>query len=128
MSNNPPKILLVEEDALLAEVTAFRLELLGYEVTCVDSGNAALDHVLEQPPEAMILDLALPDMPGLEVINQLKNDNRTNAVPVLAFSTDADLEAVQRAFAAGVQDYLVTPYDPIVLQSKLEKLLQTASV
>ena len=124
MSADAPQLLLVEEDPTLAEITAFRLELLGYGVRCVHSGEDAQAAVEQDMPDLIILDLALPGMDGFELTNELRNDPRTTAIPVLAFSTSADLEDVQKAYAAGVSDILVTPYDPAVLEHKLEQLLE----
>jgi len=122
-----PRIVILEDDDLLREITAFRLELLGYEVVEAESVDTALRSVRERLPEAIIMDLAIASADALDVINVLKNNPQTNAAPILVFSTDADLELVQKAFEAGASDYLVTPYDPATLQSKLEQIVETAS-
>ena len=125
----PPEaaqILLIEEDRTLADITAFRLELLGYTVRCAHSAEEALEALERELPEVIILDLYLPGMDGLELTNRLSNDHRTCDIPVMAFSSDSDLGKVQRAYAAGVKDFLLTPYDPAVLERKLEKLLVAA--
>jgi len=126
MPQEAAQILLVEEDRTLADITAFRLELLGYMVRCAHSAEEALDALDHELPDVIILDLYLPGMDGLELTNRLSNDHRTCGIPVMAFSSDSDLGKVQRAYAAGVKDYLLTPYDPAVLERKLEKLLVTA--
>ena len=122
-----PRLLLIEEDPTLADITAFRLELSGYEVATANTGAEAQKQLAENPPSLMIIDLVLPDMDGVDLINGIKNDPETNQIPVLVFSVDADLEQVERAFSAGAEDYLVTPYDPAVLEAKLEKLLEAVS-
>jgi len=126
MRESIPKLLLVEDDKTLADVTAFRLELLGYEVVIHHSAEDALQWIESELPDLVILDLALPGVDGLELTNRLKNEPRTTDIPVMAFSTAPDLDMVQRAYAAGVREYLVTPYDPAVLEEKLESMLQTA--
>lgn len=123
MRRETPSILLVEEEPTLAELTAFRLELLGYIVTCVHSAEEALAAVDRQRPDVIVLDLFLPGIDGLELANRLSNDPRTSDIPLMAFSADGDLSRVQRAYAAGVKEYLLVPYDPAVLEQKLEKLL-----
>jgi DNA-binding response OmpR family regulator len=114
--------MLVEEDATLLEITAFRLELLGYEVVTQDSAEKALDWLETQLPSLIIVDDVLPGMDGIEFINRLSNDIRTSEVPVMVISTNSDLEDVQKAYNAGADEYLVIPYDPIVLESKVERL------
>ena len=119
-----PRLLLVEEEEVLADLTAFRLELLGYEVHCVHTGELALKAVKDTPPDLIILDPALPDMEGIELINRLSSDVETSGIPILVASVDATLDTVERCYHAGAKDYLVTPYDPAVLQQKLETMLQ----
>jgi len=117
------KLFLVEEDELLADVTSFRLELLGYDVRCAHDADSALRSMADDPPDLCIIDLELPGADGAELITRLRSQDATAAAPVLAFSVDANLDLVERAYAAGAADYLVTPYDPAVLQAKIEHLL-----
>jgi DNA-binding response OmpR family regulator len=122
MSDRSATILLIEGDATLLEITAFRLELLGYEVMSRDSAEAAIDWLKDHLPSLVIVDHLLPGMDGLEFINRLSNDTRTSNVPIMLLSTNGDLEDVQKAYNAGADEYLVIPYDPIVLESKVERL------
>jgi CheY-like chemotaxis protein len=123
MSAQMPRILLVEEDATLLEVTAFRLELLGYEVVKRQSGEEALDWLAAELPTLIIADQSLPGIDGVEFVNRLSNDERTNEVPIIFLSTDSDLDDVQKAYNAGADEYLVIPYDPTVLEAKVERLV-----
>ena len=123
MTTDAVQLMLVEDDETLAEITAFRLELLGYGVLQVHTADEVRSLLKEQTPDLIILDLALGGTDGYELTNQIRNDPKTTGIPILAFSSSADLEDVQRAYAAGVSDFLVTPYDPMVLEYKLEQLL-----
>lgn len=125
MPTDTPHVLLLEEEPVLADITAFRLELLGYRVTCVHSGESLLQQLIDHTPDLMIIDTYVPDMSSMELINRVTSDSRYGHIPILVFSVEADLEAVQKAFAAGAKDYLVTPYDPAVLEHKVETLLAT---
>jgi CheY-like chemotaxis protein len=122
MSRQTTQILLVAEDPLLLEITAFRLELLGYEVVAQQSAERALEWLGNQLPTLAIVDQVLPGLDGIEFINRLSNDMRTSDLPVIFLSTNADLEDIQRAYNAGADEYLVIPYDPVVLESKVERL------
>ena len=121
-STRMSRILLVEEDATLLDITAFRLELLGYEVVTQESAEQALQWIDEQLPSLIIVDTTLPGMGGIEFINRLSNEVRTSEVPVMVISTNSDLDDVQKAFNAGADEYLVIPYDPLVLEAKVERL------
>lgn len=120
-------VLLVEGDEILAEITSFRLELLGYRVRHEASAESALACIQQTPPALIILDLYLPGLDGVELINRLKADDSTAKIPLMIFSVDADLTVVERAFAAGADDYVVIPYDPAVLQEKIVRLLENSS-
>ncbi len=122
MSRHTPQILLVEEDQLLSEITAFRLELLGYEVVKVSTAEQAIDFLQRDLPTLMIVDQTLPKIGGIELLNRLSNDVRTSEIPVIFLSVNAELEEVQRAYNAGADEYLVIPYDPTVLETKVERL------
>ena len=123
MANEALRILLLEDDELLADITSFRLELLGFDVAIKGSPEDAFDWLKEERPDVIILDLALGGSEGLELLNQFSNDQQYGSIPVLVFSSSADLDSVQKAFAAGANEFLVTPYDPANLESKLEKLM-----
>src|SRR6476619_8445878 len=114
------KILLVEEETMLLEITAFRLELLGYDVAKQESAERALEWLRDQLPSLIIVDQELPGMDGIDFINRLSNDMRMSNIPVMLLSTNSELENVQRAYNAGADEYLVIPYDPLVLESKVE--------
>jgi len=122
MPDDTLHILLVEDDQTLAEITAFRLELLGYRVAMSRSVDETHQRLADELPDVIILDLAIAGGEGIELLNRLSNDQRTGHVPVMVFSTSADLEDVQRAYNAGAAEYLVTPYDPANLEQKIERL------
>jgi CheY-like chemotaxis protein len=124
MSDGTSQILIVEEDPVLLEVTAFRLELLGYDVVQQQSAERALEWLQKQLPSLIIVDHMLPGMDGTEFINRLSNDTRTSDIPIMFLSTNGDLEDVQKAYNAGADEYLVIPYDPMVLESKVDRLMK----
>ncbi|HZZ73254.1 MAG TPA: response regulator [Pirellulales bacterium] len=123
MRTDNPHVLLIEEEPTLAEITGFRLELLGYSVESVSTAAEAIDKLNHDLPDAILLGLTLAGSDGIELANRISNDERTHDIPIMALSSDADLSKVQRAFAAGAKEFLVTPYDPATLESKLEHLL-----
>ncbi len=116
-------ILLIEEDAILREITQFRLELLGHRVFGLGSGNEGMAWIAQKLPDAIVIGHFLPDMDGTDLVDRLSNDLRTAKVPVMLLSPNAELTDVQKAFNAGADDYLVTPYDPLMLERKLKRLL-----
>ncbi len=123
MASELPTILLIESDPTLAEITAFRLELRGYRVVRAESAQDAFARLEGELPQAILLDTQVAGADGFEIANQLSNNERTSRIPLMVLSSKADLKDVERAYAAGAKDYLVTPYSPAVLESKLERLV-----
>ncbi|MGI9428312.1 MAG: response regulator [Bythopirellula sp.] len=117
------QILLIEEDPTLADITSFRLELLGYEVAVLHSAEDARNWLADQLPDLVIVGHFLPAMDGMELLNVLSNDVRTSEIPAMLLSPESDLDDVQKAFNAGAEDYLVTPFDPQMLEQKVDKLV-----
>jgi DNA-binding response OmpR family regulator len=109
MHERSPQILLVEEDKTLLDI------------------ERALEWLRENLPTLVIVDQVLPGMDGVEFINRLSNDTRTSEIPIMFLSTNADLEDVQRAYNAGADEYLVIPYDPLVLEAKVERLVNATA-
>jgi len=122
MSDQRPQILLIEGDQTLLEITAFRLELLGYDLVTHETAEKAIEWLRDKLPTVIIVDHVLPGIDGIELINRLSNDTRTSDIPVMLLSTNGDLDDVQKAYNAGADEYLVIPYDPMVLESKIERL------
>ena len=115
------RILLIEPEPVLAEVTAFRLELHGYAVETVESAEAALRITTEQQFDMILMDLVLPGMDGHGLLEKLSSDESTSNIPVIVLSVDADLDQVQKVVAAGAVDFLVVPFDPEALEEKVTK-------
>jgi DNA-binding response OmpR family regulator len=128
MPSQTPQILLIEQDPTLLEITAFRLELLGYDLVKAESAEQALEWLKNQLPTLVIVDQFLPGMDGLEFLNRLSNDVRTSDIPVIFLSVNSDLDDVQKSYNAGADEYLVIPYDPVVLEAKVEHLISAQAV
>ncbi len=127
MPSSSTQILLIEEDPTLLAITGFRLELLGHELLQLQTASEALQWLEKQLPDLVAVG-HLADMEPIDFLNRLSNDQRTSDLPIIYLSACTDLEEVQRAFNAGADEYLITPYDPLMLEHKVEGLLQAASV
>lgn len=117
------KIAIVEQDEILADLVSFRLELLGHDVVTWTSGGELLAKVNEVKPDMLIIDTFLPDMQGWEAMQKTRRAHSANDLPILALSVDPDLSLVEQSYRAGANEYLLTPFDPAVLQEKTDKLL-----
>lgn len=123
MANSGHRLLLVEADPLLAEVTSYRLQLLGYQVEVAGTTAELWAGVDKLRPHAVLISLDIDDLHAMELLEQLASDTTTADLPLIAMSSHSDLNQVERVWKNGVRDYLVTPYDPVVLERKVAKLL-----
>lgn len=88
-SRSKPLILLVDDDADLVEATADFLAVNGFDVVTADDGAIGLDLAVQQLPDLMLVDLALPGLDGLEVVRRMKAMATTSRIPVIAFTGHA---------------------------------------
>jgi len=131
MAEGKPTILLVEEDKTMSDVTSYRLGLLGYDVTAVDSTKTAFEFLAAsaEGPESdldvdvIVTNLSLSGMSGFDFIERLASDDTTTDIPVMVLSADAEPDKNQNAFRSGAIEYLVTPYNPLILETKIERLV-----
>jgi two-component system phosphate regulon response regulator PhoB len=118
------QILVVEDEADIAELVRFQLEKAGFAVTCVRSGERALEEVGRQPPDLVLLDLMLPGMDGLSVCRRIKGAPATRTVPVIMVTARGDERDVVQGLDAGADDYVVKPFSPAVLVARVEAALR----
>jgi len=109
------RLLLVDDDDALAEMYALQLTASGYHVTTARAGAEALAPVVDITPDLIYLDLGLPGMPGLEVLERLRSAPDTAEVPVVILTNFSEPEMMQRGRELGAQEYLVKVNTPPAL-------------
>ena len=117
------QILLVTEEELLAELIAFRLELLGHSVEIKADSEQMLRSLQDSTYSLLILDTQLPDTNTRDSLSKVRSRWSKDILPILMISMDQSLELVELAFRCGADDYLLAPFDPQAMQNKLEELL-----
>jgi len=115
----PKRILVVDDEARVREMIDFRLRLFGYEVLQAKDGNEALAVAAKEKPDLVLLDVMMPELDGFQVCKRLKQHEETREIPVVMLTAKAEAKDVTRAFDSGAVDYVVKPYDPMVLQQKV---------
>ncbi len=117
------QILLIEDDARLAEMVKDYLEGAGFRVTHAASGNAGLTQQANHTFDAVILDLMLPDMDGLDVCRTMR---ATTMTPVLMLTARGDAMDRVIGLELGADDYLPKPFEPRELLARLKAILRRA--
>jgi two-component system, OmpR family, response regulator MprA len=118
------RLLVVDDDRALRDVLRRALTLGGYEVRLAETGASALAEVSSAVPDAVVLDIGLPDIDGLEVCRLLRREG--NRVPVLMLTARAAVSDRIDGLDAGADDYLVKPFDVDELKARLRALLRRA--
>jgi DNA-binding response OmpR family regulator len=119
-----PTILVVEDEADLADLVRYNLEKEGFRVVTAPDGEKALERIRSSPPALVVLDLLLPKLDGLAVCREMRKDPRTQAVPVLMLTARSEEMDKLAGFEAGADDYLTKPFSPRELVARVKALLR----
>jgi DNA-binding response OmpR family regulator len=120
----PQRVLLIEDDARLAEMVSEYLGGAGFDVSTVGNGAGALERLARQPYEALVLDLTLPDIDGLEVCRKVRARWDT---PILMLTARGEPMDRVVGLEIGADDYLPKPFEPRELLARLRALLRRAN-
>jgi CheY-like chemotaxis protein len=101
------RVLFVEDDPAVAQMYKLKLELDGYAVDVAVDGLQAVQMATGNPPDIIFLDIRLPKMDGLGVLEALRRDERTRKVPVVILSNYTERELVERGLRLGALEYLI---------------------
>ena len=115
------RILLIEDDSRLAAMVSEYLGESGFHVSIAAGGRAGLERLAREPFDALVLDLMLPDMDGLEVCRELRAKSDT---PVLMLTARGDTMDRVVGLEVGADDYLPKPFEPRELLARLRAILR----
>jgi len=117
-------VLIIEDSATLRQMVTMSLESRGYKVWGAPDGITALHSLVEHAPDAILLDLNLPDIDGFELCKRMKNEPRSRNIPVLVM-TGLDQPGFEiMAIEAGADDFIAKPVDPLVLDARIEMVVR----
>lgn len=114
-------VLVVEDDASMAEILTTSLGARGHTVVVTRTGDAALRVVQDRPPDAILLDLGLPDLDGLEVCRRVRQYSQ---VPVIVLTADGDDDRKVAALDMGADDYVTKPFSTPELMARVRVALR----
>ncbi len=119
-----PSVLVVEDDAALAELLRYNLERDGYAVTHTADGEDALILADEMHPDVIILDWMVPSLSGIEVCRRLRRQPDMAAVPILMLTARAEETDRVRGLDTGADDYITKPFSPKELSARIKAVLR----
>lgn len=121
-----PAVLVIDDDVFIRELLTLHLRKAGYQVRAAADPAVGIRAVLESPPELILLDVDMPYMSGLEVLQALKSDDKSRHIPVVMLTAHTDDETWMTAHQAGANAYLTKPIEHDELLATLDKWLKKA--
>jgi class 3 adenylate cyclase/CheY-like chemotaxis protein len=117
-------VLVVEDNESNSEMLRRRLLRQGYKVEVAENGRRALELLLEQKFDLVLLDIVMPEIDGYQVLEQMKADMALRHIPVIMISALDEVETLVRCIQKGADDYLTKPFDPVLLRARIGACLE----
>ncbi|ADH98188.1 response regulator transcription factor [Salisediminibacterium selenitireducens] len=115
-------VLIIEDDANIAELVSLYMEKEGWRVTIASDGEEGLSCYYDSEPDLLIVDIMLPEVNGLDICRDVRQDDRL--VPILILTGKGETDDIVRGLDAGADDYLVKPFEPKELLARVKSLLR----
>jgi DNA-binding response OmpR family regulator len=115
------KILVVDDEQKIVEIVKAYLEREGYQVITASDGKTALELALKQHPDLVILDLMLPEIPGLDVCRSIRKESE---MPIIMLTARDEVTEKIVGLEMGADDYVTKPFDPKELVSRVKAVLR----
>jgi diguanylate cyclase (GGDEF)-like protein/PAS domain S-box-containing protein len=122
--DQPGLVLIVDDHEIMRDLLARNIQMQGHRAITATNGRDALRVVRQHPIELVLLDMMMPEMSGIEVLSWLKADAATRDLPVLVLSADSDIDQIVACINLGAEDYLVKPFNPILLKARVTTSLE----
>ncbi len=118
------KILIVEDDNFVAEVYSTKLLEMGHSVQIAQNGREGLSLVEKEKPDLILLDILMPVMGGIEMIEELKGRDEWKSIPVILLTNVGEKESIRKVTDLGVRDYLIkSHFTPAEVMEKIEAII-----
>lgn len=116
------RVLCADDDDLMHRTLVPSMTRAGYIVESAYNGRQAMEMLMEDPPDLLVLDSTMPELDGMGVLRQLKNLEGLRDIPVLMLSARKRKEDINQALENGACDYLTKPFSPNELLSRLKNI------
>jgi len=113
------RILVVDDDRVNRTLLARGVEQAGHLVRTAENGRDALALLGEEPHDLVLLDIVMPELDGVSVLEQIKSDPHLQHIPVIMISAVDETDSVVRCIEMGAEDYLPKPFDPVLLRARI---------
>ncbi len=122
-----PVVVIIEDEVHIQRLLSFMIQKMGFDTEVFSSGPEGLKRVQEGiRPAAVMLDIMMPGMNGLEVLQNLKNDETTKGIPVVMLTAMAQENVVLQGIKLGAIDYIRKPFHPQEVAERLQRHLKVS--
>ena len=119
MTGGAGHVLVVDDDRVNRLLLTRSLEREGHRVSSAENGRTALRLLREDPPDVVLLDIVMPELDGVSVLERMKGDSALQHLPVIMISAIDEMDSVVRCIEMGAEDYLPKPFDPVLLRARI---------
>ena len=120
------RILIVEDDPALIELLRYNLEAEGFDTAIVEDGDEAMAAVEDEQPDLVILDWMLPNVSGIEICRQIRQDPANKKLPVIMLTARTEEPDRVRGLKTGADDYVTKPFSPGELMARIDAVMRRA--
>ena len=122
------KVLIVDDFATMRRILKNILKQIGLKnISEADNGKAALKELKQEKFDLILCDWNMPEMPGIELLNQVRADDALKSIPFVMVTAEAKKENILEAVKAGVNSYIVKPFTAETVDEKLKKIFAASS-
>ena len=123
-AGNGPVVLIVDDSSVTRRTIRSVVEKLGFTPVEAEDGIQAIVQARSREPDVIVLDIVMPGKSGFEVLEDLRQDEKFAATPIIMLSAQSDRASIQRAMIAKATDYLVKPVNPRVLEKRIKQCVK----
>lgn len=122
------QLLIVDDDAQLLNVVQAMLQPWGFQIALLSNPQQFWGSLKEVKPDLLMLDIEMPEVNGIDLCQEIRNDSQWDDLPILMISANNDDETIQRVFTAGADDYVSKPIRAAELVARVIRRLEHATV
>jgi CheY-like chemotaxis protein len=117
-----PRLVIADDEADICRLIMFLLR--SYDLSEAQNGKRALELIREVQPDVALLDIMMPEMTGLEVLDAVRGNPVTASIPIILLSAKGQAAEIERGLQSGATRYLVKPFEPLALRTCVAEVLQ----
>jgi len=125
--NKTPTILVVDDEELIRDILTKLIHALGYSVLQASNSTQAVSMIRQHKPELVLLDIIMPGVDSMEVLNTVRDDDTLKSTAIILISGIDSLETISAYIEAGADDFLPKPFNSALLKMKIRNALERAS-